>query len=198
MMMTLIMSLMTLMSFGQEKYSTYFHLANASAYNVLISYPDYDDGYLLWVEMMPINKRSEIGGVIIPEDGHSLFISAFNEAKLKYTEWVNTAKENNVTDLRKSMSYKAVVGGFFKYGGTWNFQAVVNLTFEFAIVNNIYLLIARTGNLTSSSNQFVTHDGFWFMFENEEEINDFLNILSPEKVVEFTNNRSKSNDLFKE
>ena len=147
--------------------------------------------------MMSMDKLLESGGILITEKEHDLFLSTLNEAKVKYTEWVTTAKETNVTDLLKSMIYKVEVVGFFKYGSKWNFQYGVNLTFDFAIVNGKNLLIVRTGKLTPLSNQYMTHDGFVFVFQNEKEIDDFVNVLSVDKVKEFMN-KPKSTDLFKD
>jgi len=33
----------------------------------------------------------------------------------------------------------------------------------------------------------MTHDGFVFVFQNEKEIDDFVNVLSVDKVQEFMN-----------
>ena len=193
--MGLLVCLMTMVSFGQE-YTTYDNLYDGNTYKVLIYLKD-DGGYRLYVNMMPIDELSESGGILITEKEHDLFLSTLNEAKVKYTEWVTTAKENNVTDLSKSMIYKVEVVGFFQYGSKWNIQLNVNLTFDFAIVDGENFLIVRTGKLTSSSNQFMTHDGFVFVFQNEKEIDDFVNVLSVDKVKEFMN-KPKSTDLFKD
>jgi hypothetical protein len=196
MMMTLMMCLMTMVSFGQEKYTTYDNLYGEKTYEVSISHKD-NGKYTLYVDMMSLDNLSKSGGIMIDEKEHILFLRNLKEAKEKYIEWVNIAKENNVKDLSKSMSYKVKVGGFFQYGSKWNFQYFVNLTFDFRIVDGKNLLIVRTGELKSSSNRYITHDGFVFVFQSEKEIDDFINILSVEKVVEFMN-KPKSTDLFKD
>ncbi len=196
MMMTLMMCLMVIVSFGQEKYTTYDNLYVKQNYEVLISHKD-DGKYTLYIDMMSLDNLSKSGGIMIDEKEHILFLRNLKEAKEKYIEWVNIAKENNVKDLSKSMSYKVKVGGFFKYGSKWNFQYVVNLTFDFKVVDGKNLLIVRTGELKSSSNQYMTHDGFVFVFQNEKEIDEFINILSVERVFEFMN-KPKSIDLFKD
>ena len=196
MMMTLMMCLVTIVSFGQEKYTTYDNLYIEKTYEVSISHKD-NGKYTLYVDMTSVDKLSKIGGVMITEKEHELFLSTLNEAKVKYTEWINTAKENNVTDLNKLMAYTVKVGGFFLYGSKWNFQFFVNLTFAFITVDGKNLLIVSTGKLTSSSNQYMTHDGFVFIFQNEKEIDDFINILSVDKVKEFMN-KPKLTDLFKD
>ena len=89
-----------------------------------------DGGYILWVYMMSMDNLRKTGGIIISEKQHDLFLSTLNEAKTKYTERVTIAKENNVTDLSKSMIYKVEVGSFFAYGGETYFQFVVDLIFN--------------------------------------------------------------------
>lgn len=195
-MMTLMMCLMTMVSFGQEKYTSYDNLYVEKTYDVSLSYKD-NGKYTLYVDMMSMDNLSNNGGVMISEKEHDSFLSTLNEAKMKYSEWVTTAKDNNVTDLSKPMTYKTKVGGFFQYGNTWNFQYVVNLTFNFKIVDGKNLLIVRTGKLTSSSNRYITHDGFVFVFQSEKEIDDFVNILSVDSVKSFMNKPSPT-DLFKD
>ena len=195
-MMTLMMCLFSMSAWGQEKYTKYDNLYVEKTYEVEISLKD-DGGYILYIDMMSMDDLLKTGGIRITEKEHDLFLSNLNEAKVKYTEWVTTAKENNVTDLSKSMIYKVKVGGFFQYGSTWNFQHGVNLTFDFKIINGKNLLIVRTGELTSSSNRYMKHDGFVFVFQNEKEIDDFVNVLSVDKVKEFMN-KPKSTDLFKD
>lgn len=196
MMMTLMMCLMAMVSFGQEKYTTYETSYIQKIYEVSISHKD-NGKYTLYVDMMSMDKLSKSGGIMITEKEHDLFLSTLNEAKVKYTEWVTTAKENNVTNFRKPMTYKVKVGGFFQYGSEWNFQYVVNLIFSFSIIDGNHLLLVAAGPLTSSSNQYMTHDGFVSVFQNEKEIDDFINILSVDKVKEFMN-KPKLTDLFKD
>lgn len=195
MIITLMMCLMTAVSFGQEKYTTYDNLYNEKAYEISISHEE-NGKYRLYVDMMSMDRLSEIGGIIITEKNHDLFLTVLNEAKDKYTEWATTAKENNVTDLSKLMKYKVKVVGFFKYGSKWNFQEV-NLNFDFMIIGGGSFLTISTGKLTSSSNRYITHDGFVFVFQNEKEIDDFINTLSVDKVKEFMN-KPKTTDLFKD
>lgn len=195
-MIALMMCLFTI-SFAQEDYITYTKsYAGMETYEVSITYKE-NAKYTLYVDMMSMDKSFKNGGVMIDEKEHELFLSTLKEAKDKYTEWVTIAKENNVNDLSKSMTYKVKVGGFFQYGSKWNFQFFVNLNFDFKVVDDKNLLIVRTGELTSSSNQFMTHDGFVFIFQNEKEIDNFIDILSIDKVKEFIN-KPKSTDLFKE
>lgn len=186
---------MTMVLFGQEKYTTYDNLYVEKAYEVSISHVD--KNYKLYVDMMSMDSLSENGGVMINNKEHDLFLSTLKEAKVKYSEWVNISKENNVTDLKKPMKYKVKVGAYFEYGNECYFQYVTMLTFEFIILGGKNILIVKTGKLTSSSNRNITHDGFEFVFQNEKEIDDFVNVLSVDRVKNFMN-KPKSTDLYKD
>jgi hypothetical protein len=197
MVMTLIVcSVMTIVTFGQEKYTSYDNVYSGSKYDVQISVKD-STKYTLYVDMMSLDKLSKSGGVMIDEKAHEKFTTTLLEAQVKYEEWVKIANDNNVTEFNKTMSLKTKVGGYFLYGSKWNFQFVVNLTFDFKIIDGKNLLIVRTGKMTSSSNQFMTHDGFVFVFSSTEEITEFLDVLSKDKITEFIT-KPKAVDLFKD
>jgi len=197
MMMILMMcSVMTIVTFGQEKYTSYDNVYIGSKYDVQISSKD-STKYTLYVDMMSLDKLSKSGGVMIDEKAHEKFTTTLLEAQVKYEEWIKTANENNVTELDKTMTLKTKVSGYFLYGSKWNFQFVVNLTFDFKIIDGKNLLIVRTGKMTSSSNQFMTHDGFVFVFSSTEEITEFLDVLYKDKITEFIT-KPKAVDLFKD
>ncbi len=195
--MTLMMcSAMTIITFSQEKYTSYDNLYSGSKYDVQISSKD-STSYKLYVDMMSLDKLSKSGGVMLDENAHEKFISTLLEAQIKYEEWIKTANVNNVTELDKTMTLRTKVSGYFLYGSKWNFQFVVNLTFDFKIIDGKSLLIVRTGKMTSSSNQFMTNDGFVFVFSSTEEITEFLDVLSKDKITEFIT-KPKAVDLFKD
>lgn len=197
MMMTLMMcSAMTIITFSQEKYTSYDNVYSGSKYDVQISSKD-STSYKLYVDMMSLDKLSKSGGVMLDENAHEKFISTLLEAQIKYEEWIKTANDNNVTELDKTMTLRTKVSGYFLYGSKWNFQFVVNLTFDFKIIDGKSLLIVRTGKMTSSSNQFMTNDGFVFVFSSTEEITEFLDVLSKDKITEFIT-KPKAVDLFKD
>jgi len=188
--------LMTFVTFSQEKYNSYDNLYSDNEYDIQISAKD-STKYTLYIDMMSLDNLSESGGIMIDEKNHERFTTTLFEAKVKYEEWVKTANENNVTEIDKTMSLKTKVSGYFLYGSKWNFQFTINLTFDFKIINGKNLLIVRTGKMTSSSNQFMTHDGLVFVFSNTEEITDFLDLISKDKITEFIN-KPKATDLFKD
>ncbi len=185
--------------YAQEKFTTYDNDYSGKTYEIEIYSKD-KDKFTLYIEAMSVDRLHNEGGIRVNEKQHQDFIKALTEAKLKYEEWVKTAIANNVKELDKTMIIKSKVGGYFKYGD-WNFQDLVYLTFDFKILENKgelkYLLITRTGELQSSSNQFMKVDGFVLVFSSTKEIDEFTTSISTEKIKDFLN-KPKSKDLFKD
>jgi hypothetical protein len=186
-------------SYGQEKFTTYDNTYSEKTYEIQLS-KDNTGSLTIWIDALSLDNLHEKGGIMVKEKQYQSFVDALGEAKTKYEEWVKTAKENSVTDLDKEMPIKCKVGGYFLYGGDWNFQYLVNLDFDFKIFESKgelkYLLIVRTGELQSSSNQFMKVDGVVLVFSSANEIQTFKDEISMEKINAFFN-KPKADDLFK-
>lgn len=184
--------------YAQEKFTTYDNTYGGKTYEIKITSKD-KDKFTLYIDAMSLDEIHDVGGIMVIEKQHQDFLNAIAEAKLKYEEWVKTAIENNVKELDKSMIIKSKVGAYFQYGD-WNFQFLVNLKFDFKILESKgelkYLLIIRTGKLQSSSNQFKKVDGFVLVFSSIKEIDEFTTAISAEKITEFIN-KPKKDALFK-
>ncbi len=189
----------TINSYGQEKFTTYDNTYSDKTYDIQLS-KDAKGKFTIWIDAMSLDKLHEKGGIMVKEKHYESFINALSEAKIKYEEWVKTAKENNVKELDKEMPIKSKVGGYFLYGGDWNFQWLVSLDFDFKIFESKgelkHLLIVRTGELQSSSNQFMEVDGLVLVFSSADEIDTLKNEISSNKINEFFN-KPKAEDLFK-
>lgn len=181
---------------SQEVYNSIDLSFDNKSYDISISYKSADK-YTMYMDMIPLDDVSKSGGIILTEKYHSNFVSSLDEARLKYIEWVNTAKENNVTELTKSMPIKCKTNAYFLYGSKWNFQYSINITFDFKISNGSYLLIIRTGSLVSASNQYMKSSGFVYVFQSDQEIENLSNLLNVERVHEYIT-EPKASDLFKD
>jgi len=194
----IVIMLFSINVFAQEDFSVYDNTYAGKEFKIQISYEDTSQ-FTLWIDAMSLDKLHNKGGIKLDYKRYDEFISAINEAKDKYIEWSNVAKENNVSELEKSMSISPKVGGYFFYGD-WNFQYIVNPSVYFKIFkkDNIikHFLVINTGKLQSSSNQFMKVDGFVLVFSSVEEIDNFLETISRQKLNIFFN-KPKAKDLFK-
>jgi hypothetical protein len=193
-------TLIALESNSQEKFTSYDNSYSGKSYEIQISTEDIEK-YSLYINAMSLDRTHSQGGITIDQKQYQDFLNAIAEAKTKYEEWVKTAKENNVKELNKAMTFKSKAGGYFLYGNKWNFQFSVNLKFDFTILESNgeikYLLLINTGELQSSSNQFMKVDGFVLVFSSTKEMDEFTNAISIEKITEFVN-KPKKDALFKD
>lgn len=184
--------------FAQDKFTTYDNAYFEKTFDIQISTKDKVD-FTLWIDAHSFDKLHKEGGIEVSKKQYDNFLNALKESKLKYVEWIKTAKENNVKELDKEMTVKCKFDCYFEYGD-WNFQRNVTPNFRFKILpkeNDIlYLLIMSTGELQSSSNQFMKVDGFALVFSSESEIDDFINVISLQKINDFLN-KPKAENLFK-
>jgi hypothetical protein len=195
-----ILSFHTIQVKAQEKFANYESSYFSKVYDIQISLKENDD-FSLWFDAFSFDKLHKDGGVKIKKDNYQNFTTAMQEAKIKYEEWLKTAKENNIKELTKNMTMSSLCDGYFLYGTKWNFQFDVKLRFEFRILesNGIVknLLLVKTGELKSSSNEFMTVDGFVLVFSSTKEIDDFISVISIEKISAFQN-KPKKEELFKD
>lgn len=191
------LTLCSINTLAQVRYKTYYCSYVNKNYNI-----DLDTSRrVLYIDGMSLDRLHDKGGIILYKDQLPGFIESMNIAKNKYIEWVKTAKENNVTELNKKIATSAVSAGYFKYGKDWEFAFDINLTFSFQIIQTngevAHLLVIKTGELKSSSNEYMTVDGFLLIFSSVTEINNFMNSISPENITNFLN-KPKAADLFKD
>lgn len=184
---------------SQEDFTKYYNRYAKRIYDIQVNFEGIDK-FTLYIDAMSLDELFEKGGFMVDNKKYQGFIDALNEAKIKYQEWDQTAKANNVKDVKKEMPIKSKVSGYFLYGRDWHFQFLVNLKFDFVIMERDgevkNMLMVKTGEMTSSSNQFMDVDGVILVFSSVEEINDFVDSISLEKINEFKN-KPKSEDLFK-
>lgn len=191
-----------LVSRAQENLGTYENTYIEKEYPISISTKPNDAKFTLYIEALSLDNLVSEGGFSIDEKQLSGFVENIKQAKAKYEEWIATAKANNVTSLDKDISVTpSKVTGYFHYGSKWNFDFSVKPTFSFKILEDkgetSYLLIVRTGKLTSSSNEYINCDGFVLTFLSVEEIDAFLKTISQENINEYKN-KPKTEDLFKD
>lgn len=193
-----VCSLLILISgscFAQDKYASYENEFENKTFNIQIGRKDAFT-YKLFIEVGTVDDLSGKGGIVASNIQHAPLFNAIRAAKEKYIEWKKVAIENNVQDLNKRIEQTANVGSYFMYGTDWQFQFSVDLTFAVKFTEGKHYMMIKTGDLVSASNRYMTHKGFLLVFSSEKEIDDFLELLSLEKVAEYLN-APDNKDLFK-
>ena len=192
--------LLPLLSFSQTDYTNYemSYFEKKNIYKIQVS-EDKQALDRVWIDAFSMDGTSKEGSLIIDAKKLEGFKEYLNFAKAKYLEWEKTAKENNVKELDKEIEFdgkRQFYSAAFSYG-KWHFDYSVPLKYRFKIVDGKYLLIISTGELNSSSNQFIDSDGIVIVFSNENEIQEFIDKLNVAKMEEIFKNNTKKDDLFK-
>jgi len=180
---------------AQKNFTTYHTDYKDLTCDIKISEDKDGNGWSLWIDM-----EGNEGGIKVTSKTYPEFIQSLKEAETKYSLWDSTAKVNNVEDATKDMDIKCNVEGYFMYGSKWCFDNTVTLSYSFWVRNlageTRNLLLIRTGSMVSFTNEYMKDKGKKIIFYSPNEVNAFLDAISPEKINAFLKS-PKAEDLFK-
>ncbi|WP_439473837.1 hypothetical protein [Algoriphagus formosus] len=197
---TILSVFVTVATFAQESYSTYYSSYFDKEYEIAVSFKDNNLG--LYIDLAGLDRLRETGGISISDKSYDGFMENLKFARSKYEEWIKVAIENDVRELDKDVELKTeVITGYFISGGEYTFDFSVRPSFDFKIMDDEkglrHILIFRTGELESSSNRYITASDFVMVFSNLDEMDEFIDLISKEKLEEFKNKSSDKSSLFK-
>ena len=178
---------------SQTQYSSYTSSFIDKTYKASVGFDENDD-YTVFLEMFSLDKLDAPGGILMDEAEHLVFTRQIWEAKMKYMEWSETARKNNIQNFEKIIDIPCYTKAYFLFANEWRFQFSVKLIFAYKVIEGQHLLVVKTPPLQDDKNQFVTHDGFAFIFSSPNEVDKFIINTAKEKVLEF----KKQQDLFRD
>lgn len=196
-----LMIIITSVCYSQSKAFATYTNGFGKSYEITLTSKD-TSKYDIWIDAHSMDASHKIGGIMVRSKTEEKFITALSEAKVKYKEWVETAKKNNVKDLYKEMEIKCKgIDGYFVYGKDYHFSFGIKLGFFFVIKEIdgevTYRLVVKTGEMIASDNQFMKVDGVALVYNDEKEIDSFINTLNHKKIIEYLS-KPKAEDLFKD
>lgn len=189
--------------FSQTDYCKYDNSYEEKTYKITLNIFK-NNTYSVNIYAQPIDRLIDNGGFEISQNQLDGFLSNLNFAKQKYIEWDSIARVNNVSEISKKIDLKSQkIRGYFYFGNSWDLDYYVLPNFEYRIIpsedstSHKRLLIVRTGELQSSTNEFTKCDGFALVFTSVEEITNFINLISKDKIDSFILKNPNKEDLFK-
>lgn len=195
-------SILTQIIYSQEIIDTYkmSFFDPITTYNIAASKFN-DEKSTFYIYTFPIEKYTKNTLLIVRPNKLEDFKYFINDAKKIYEKWIETAKENKVTDLDKPMSIDRnlnLESTFYK--NKWYFDYSVELLARFKIIegNKYLLIIQNKSKLVSSLNKYIDSDGFYMIFSSTDEIELFLSKLTLENVNRFYEKKYNKEGLFKE
>ena len=192
--------LLTAVAFGQKTISSFEILDKEFEFQAT---EPKDGKYDLYIYGYGLDKIYKKGGISIKYDKISKFVDALQFSKTKYKEWTNIAKENNVTDLSKTIEVEIpTVMGFFLTTSKFHFDFTANPYIKYLVSKNSsgnveYKLVIFSSKLNASDNQYIEADNFVYAFYSEEEINNFIKLFDKSLVDKTFSAQKTKNDLFK-
>lgn len=162
---------------AQDKIDTYSMSALGSH-----DYNNFDisisDDKSLWFDVHSAYAPGIKCGFKIEENLQQDFIGTLLMAKDQYTDWKQTAIENNTTDIKKKMDFFFFTEGYFAHMNELKFDKDAKIIFAFTYFKGDYILILNIDNMTTSDNQPIAFNGATLVFNSEKEIDNFLNKIS--------------------
>ena len=154
------------------------------------------DGIKYYINMYPLEGQSHQVLIMIDPERMEDFRLDLQEAANTFSRWDSISVVNDVVDLEKTMSTTTnKLDAVFQYGD-WNFDFNVTLQYRFKHIDEEPTLIIGTGELQSSSNQYIDNDGGMFVFTSRQEVDDFIEGLDPSLARAFFDSKGKKEDLF--
>lgn len=183
-------------SIAQQKVAEYQSVYFEKTYDINALKDKSDDENFTYYAEVPSSEDKKVM-MILESKNMPQFVDYMTFVKGIYAKWNQTAKVNNVTELEKDIEAKPLhCESGFMYG-EWNFDFDVYLEPRVKIVRGKMLLIVQSGELQSSSNQFMKHKGFNLVFSSPEEVDTFITKFDVKKVQTMFAQKSKTADLFK-
>ena len=184
--------------FGQENLTSYNSSYFSKKYDVMVSKPDEKGKFSYYIDCSSYDSGSKPVNLIVKNNEVESLIQFLNETKELYLKWKQTAIENKVVELNKSVESKKVVLGVGFHYGSWHFDFSANITARFKIIDGAYLMLIESDKLVASDNQYISNKGMVIAFSSEKEFDDFIKVFDKNLVDNFFNSKSSKESLFKE
>lgn len=167
-----------------EYYSSYA----GRNYNIKLIYDD-TNNYKLEIDLMTFDNRYLNGGLIYTNKTLPGFIQSLDTAIVYYNNWVVNAKIRKGSKRIIKYFHKEKVEGYFYSNNKTRIDFPLNVKYRYRVLHHndeiVYVLNISTGNLRSQHGQQYTVQSFSLFFISDKEIEEFQNLITPEKVKGF-------------
>lgn len=167
------------------KYETEYE----SPYKLFIR--EYNNTYDVYINCIPHDNKFTEGYFVINKQKLPKVIKEIEQARNKYVDWRNIAINDNTTDILIKISLRTnLISTMFVYNEQ-NLTSINNrFTYHFSVdkllkTDTRYLLIVSVLHIIPKENTFLINDGMSIIFNNEQEINNLLYLLNPDRIEEY-------------
>ena len=175
----------------QKKVVGHYH-QGSTEYNVEAT--THKNDLTAFVQVMGKYKNDKVLVRIDGAENIQNFIDALNVCKVKYIEWSEVAKSNNITDFRKTINVKFPNVEIWWLGSKWfssNKQNFIKPVFS--VGENVNFVVIA-GKAKHWDNEYI--DTTFYMFLTPDEIDELVNALNVDNINSILKQETKTDTLF--
>lgn len=179
---------------AQKKVDSYYNEYFEKDFDILVAEDEKKEEYTLYLGVSAEREHRE-AVISIKSKDLKKSRETLIQIKEKFIEWSKIAKENNVTDMTKSMDYSLSRVTVAWYGSKWFFAFNQTLRPTFSILKDGRHIIFFTKKVTASSNEYIDEEIYW-AFLTPEEIDIIISWLDAGKIKKLMDSEKNKKDLF--
>ena len=148
----------------------------------------------VYIEVVAEDSKNAL--IVLKGENLESFKTALELCRDKFIEWSNIAKQNNITEMKKSFDIKFPTVDIGWYGSKWWFSLKKKPDFKFLILDSGKMLALWTPKVTASSNRYID-ERIYFVFESVEDFNSLISQLNGQRILNELLKTKNDAELFK-
>lgn len=186
-----LMALAVCVNANAEKVVGHYH-QGSTEYNVEAD--TYKNDLTVFIQVEGKYKSDKVFIRIDGAENIQNFIDALNLCKTKHIEWSEVAKNNNITDFRKTIDVKFPNVEIWWLGSKWFSSHKLNyIKPEFSVSENTNFVVIA-GKAKHWDNEYI--DTNFFMFLTPKDIDELVKVLNVETINSILKQETETDTLF--
>ena len=186
-----LMAFVMCVNANAEKVVGHYH-QGSTEYNVEATIHKND--LTVFIQVMGEHKGDKVLVCIDGAKNIQNFTDALNVCKTKYIEWSEVAKNNNITDFRKTINVNFPNVELWWLGSKWFSSHKQNYIKPVFSVNENTNFVVISGKAKHWDNEYI--DTKFFMFLTPNDIDELVNALNVDTINSILNQEIETNTLF--
>lgn len=179
-----------LLANSQEKkhFTKYENTYAQRSYDIKIKYDD-TSNYKIEIDLMTYDNRYLEGGLVLTHKTLPGFLEALDSAMEYYSKWVVPAKARKGSKKNVQYFQEEKIIGFFDEKKKTRIDFPLRVKYQYRVLKHkddlIYVLDIATGKIRAQHGNQYTVQSFSMLFLSAQEIHDFKELITIDKVKAF-------------
>lgn len=186
-----LMALAVCVNANAEKVVGHYHHGSRE-YNIEAT--TYKNDLTVYIQVMGEHEDDKVLVRIDGAENIQNFIDALNVCKTKHIEWSEVAKNNNITDFRKTINVKFPNVELWWLGSKWFSSHKQNYIKPDFVVRENTSFIVISGKANHWDNKYI--DTRYYMFLTPNDIDELVKVLNVDTINSILNQEKETDTLF--